>query len=170
MTPWKKARSPLLNANRSHLFINSRGIQRDKKCLLGLLPCSTSTITSALSSFCHISIATEQANRTRSQGDMVMLDGGKRFLRLFFSLKLGCLRLQQELLNIGEEKLARMQDLIKFLAIAAFYRVMCNCVVNFRSHKDSMSLWGWCGGWLLGCWCPELKGKEAFHYLCSPGG
>lgn len=38
----------------------------------------------------------------------------------FFFPQLGCLRLQQELLNIGEEKLARMQDLIKLLTIAAF--------------------------------------------------
>ena len=51
---------------------------------------------------------------TRSQGDMVMWDGGKGFIRLFFP-QLGCLRLQQELLNIGEEKLLRMQGVIKLL-------------------------------------------------------
>lgn len=50
-----------------------------------------------------------------------MLDGGKGFLRPFlFFPQLGCLRLQQELLDIGEEKLARMQDLGKLLTIAAF--------------------------------------------------
>lgn len=48
-----------------------------------------------------------------------MLYGGKGFLKAFFP-QLGCLRLQQELLNIGEEELVRMQDLIKLLTIAAF--------------------------------------------------
>lgn len=57
---------------------------------------------------------------TGSQGDTVMLDGGKGFLRPFFP-QLGGLRLQQELLNIGEEKLTICwQDLIKLLTTAAF--------------------------------------------------
>lgn len=53
---------------------------------------------------------------TRSQGDTVMLDGGKGFVRPF-SPQLSCLRLQQEFLNIGETKLMRMQDLIKLLSL-----------------------------------------------------
>lgn len=56
---------------------------------------------------------------TRSQGDTVMLDGGKGFLRPF-SPQLSCLRLQQEFLNIGETKLMRMRDLIKLLSTAPF--------------------------------------------------
>lgn len=48
---------------------------------------------------------------TRSQGDMVMWDGGKGFIRAFYP-QLCCLRLWQELLNTGEEKQVRMQDLI----------------------------------------------------------
>lgn len=45
--------------------------------------------------------------------------GAKDFSGLFFS-QLDCLRLQQELLNIGEEKQMRLQDLIQLLSIAAF--------------------------------------------------
>lgn len=41
-----------------------------------------------------------------------MWDAGKGFIRPFFP-QLGCLRLQEELLNIDAENLLRMQDLIK---------------------------------------------------------
>jgi len=67
---------------------------------------------------------------TRSQGDPVMWDGGKGFIRPFFS-QLSCLRLQQELLNIGDEKLLRMQDLMK--SPDELCRVMPDCTVNSSS-------------------------------------
>lgn len=96
----------------------------------------------------------------------------QRIYQTFFFPQLGCLRLQQELLNTGEEKLLRMQDLIKSLTKLAV-RVMHSCILNSRSGPTkTLSLSGWCEDRLLGSCClkSELKGKEAFHYLHSPRG
>lgn len=88
------------------------------------------------------------------------------FLLLLFFPQLGCLRLQEELPNIGKEKWLRMKDLVKSLIKLAVVGDS-NYMVPWRQYESFGIVWRQMISVQL---LKELEVEEALHYFPSPGG